>query len=39
MNIAEIHQQYPNNDLASFPGDEELKRELFAPLLVVKQKT
>lgn len=33
MNIAEINQKYPNNELASFPGDEELKRELFAPLL------
>ena len=33
MNIAEINQKYPNNELASLPGDEELKRELFAPLL------
>lgn len=39
MNIAEIHQQYPNNELDALPGNEELKCELFASLLVATLKT
>ena len=33
MSITEIHQQYPNNELTSLPGNQELRHELFAPLL------